>query len=394
MRVSVSKRSEYLVFRVKNSPYWQVRFWDFEKSKEACRRSTGVLLTKSKALAEKVARQLLQAGVLTATDTLDTGFISYLENFWSPSGDYVRQAQAVKSKPLSLAYIKTNQGDIRLHIATYPPFKKMRLSDVTTGDLERWQLWAREIHSITGSRANHCLKLIRVAMAQAAKRGDIPIDPSKAVSRAAETSREKGILTRTEAGLVCALPMDDPRRLLAVLLGLRCGMRRGEVRGLQWGDIGDGLIHIRHNFIDKEGIKAPKCGSTRTVPYGPEVSACLEAVRKICRHIGPESFVLESPLTDGNPVDDEFFNKALVKILESIDIPAEEQRRRNITPHSLRHSFISLGRLAGIPDIEIQEMAGHKNIAQTNHYTHVAQVIDYKAARKKLAGVLKNKKGA
>jgi integrase len=290
-------------------------------------------------------------------------------------------------------------GDIRLHIATYPPFEKMRLADVTTGDLERWQLWAREQHDITGNRVNCCLKLMKIALLQAAKRGDRQTDPSKAVSIAAESPKEKGILTQTEAGAVCALSLEDPRRLLPVLLGLCCGMRRGEVRGLQWQDIQDGIINIRHNWIDGEGLKVPKCGSSRKVPYGATVAACLNAVRVTARHVAPEAFVLESLHIDGEPVSANFFRLALADVLERIGITAgrpktetedeipNEQKRRNLTYHGLRHSFISLARLAGVNDLTVQTLAGHSNLSMTDHYTHAAQAIDFTAAREKLAGV-------
>ncbi|WP_162510903.1 hypothetical protein, partial [Treponema endosymbiont of Eucomonympha sp.] len=75
MRISVSRHSEYCVFRRQNSSCWYAKFWDYEKSAWACRRSTGVPLGNPKATAEKAARQLLTAGVLTERDTSDSGFI-------------------------------------------------------------------------------------------------------------------------------------------------------------------------------------------------------------------------------------------------------------------------------------------------------------------------------
>ncbi|MDR2210329.1 MAG: tyrosine-type recombinase/integrase [Spirochaetaceae bacterium] len=49
-----------------------------------------------------------------------------------------------------------------------------------------------------------------------------------------------------------------------------------------------------------------------------------------------------------------------------------EQLRRNISFHSCRHSFITLGRQAGIPDLEIQALAGHKSGAIMERYSHAA----------------------
>jgi hypothetical protein len=239
--ISVSRHSEYCIFKVSNSPFWQANFWDFEKRAWACRRSTGVLLEKPKAQAEKIARQLLTAGVLTSADGPDVGFIDYLNGFWQDDGEYVRRAKEVKEKPISARYVKNCQGDIRLHLSPYTPFKKIRISEITTGHIERWELWAKETHGISGSRVNACLKLIKVALGQAAKLGYISKNPALGVDKAAYAQKVKGILSQAEAAAVCALPLDNPRRQLAVLMGLCCGMRRGEIRGLQWGDIQDGL---------------------------------------------------------------------------------------------------------------------------------------------------------
>jgi integrase len=88
------------------------------------------------------------------------------------------------------------------------------------------------------------------------------------MGKAVEAPREKGILTPDEVTRLISAPIADPRHRLVVLLGCLCGVRMGEVRGLQWGDIKDGLIHIRHNWINGEGIKAPKCkgGAARENP--------------------------------------------------------------------------------------------------------------------------------
>ena len=61
-----------------------------------------------------------------------------------------------------------------------------------------------------------------------------------------------------------------------------------------------------------------------------------------------------------------------------------EQGRRNLTFHGLRHTFITLGRLAGITDIEIRALARHKSVAMMERYSHAAQVLDFAAAREKL----------
>jgi integrase len=79
-----------------------------------------------------------------------------------------------------------------------------------------------------------------------------------------------------------------------------------------------------------------------------------------------------------------FFRNAIKRELESINITYSEQKERNISFHSLRHSFITLGRLDGISDLEIQAIAGHSTRRMMEHYSHAEKVIDFNAMRNKL----------
>jgi integrase len=91
-----------------------------------------------------------------------------------------------------------------------------------------------------------------------------------------------------------------------------------------------------------------------------------------------------------------FFRNTLRRELEGIGITAgkkatkntpavpNEQKKRNLTFHSLRHSFITLGRLDGISDLEIQAVAGHSTRRMMEHYSHAEKVIDFMAMRDKL----------
>jgi hypothetical protein len=61
-----------------------------------------------------------------------------------------------------------------------------------------------------------------------------------------------------------------------------------------------------------------------------------------------------------------------------------QQKKRNLASHSLMHTFVTLARLAGIPDIEIRALSGHKDAAVMGKYFHVSHVIDSDEARKKI----------
>jgi integrase len=71
-----------------------------------------------------------------------------------------------------------------------------------------------------------------------------------------------------------------------------------------------------------------------------------------------------------------YFRNALIAELEGIGISREEKARRNLTFHGLRHTFVSLGRLAGLNDFAIQGLAGHKCSQSMNKYSHARKVVD------------------
>ncbi|MDR1252125.1 MAG: site-specific integrase, partial [Treponema sp.] len=260
-------------------PVWYVRFWNETARRYAVTRSTGVPVEgkrQHRYEAEETARKMLPRIQFAPPPAAKT-FIQYLEEFWEPDSPYIREAALVKKRPLSAYYIHMNHEDVRRHIASFPPFQGITLQRLTPALIRDWLTWMAG-KGLSGHRINHVLLGMRVAVRYAVAWEELNRDPFRAIGEAAETPREKGILTPDEIARLIAAPMSDPRYRLAVLLGALCGMRMGEVRGLQWGDIEDSLIRIRHNWIDGEGMKAPKCkGGTvrknpRTVPLPSSIA--------------------------------------------------------------------------------------------------------------------------
>jgi integrase len=332
-------------------------------------------------------------------EVADQPFLSYLEDFWKPSSPYVKECAAIKKKPLSAYYVHQNATNVKLHVKPCPKLNKITLRELTAGLIRDWMAWAAD-NGLSSRTINSVLSTMRVAVHYAVDREELDRDPFRTIKEATDIPKEKGVLTFAErTKLINAKPTDQLSRL-AVLLGLLCGMRRGEVRGLKWGDLDDGLINLTHNFVEMDGLKKPKCGKIRTVPYLAVVEKAFEDVRKIAIRPAPDSYVFESIERPGAPMGETFFRNALRRELEGIGISAgnksiadtpavpNEQKRRNLTFHSLRHSFITLGRLDGISDIEIQAVAGHSSRIMMEHYSHAEKVIDFKAMREKLDKVV------
>jgi integrase len=376
---------------------WYVRFWNEKEKKYTLTRSTGILAEgkkERKREAELKAKEILSK-IRFETDAADRPLLSYLEDFWKPDSPYVKEQANLRKKPLSAYYVHQNAVNVRLHIKPFVKFKEITLRELTAGFIKDWMSWMAD-NSHSGRTINSVLSTMRVAVNYAVELEELDRSPFRNIKEAADNPKEKGVLTFAERRKLINARVTDPLSRLAVLLGLLCGMRRGEVRGLKWGDVNNGLIELTHNYVNVEGLKKPKRGKTRTVPYPAIVETAFKAVYKMAKQPASDTYVFENFDRPGKPMGETFFRNAIKRELEAIGITARkeatknnlavpnEQKRRNLTFHSLRHTFITLGRLDGISDLEIQAVAGHSTRRMMEHYTHVGNVIDFKVMREKL----------
>lgn len=134
------------------------------------------------------------------------------------------------------------------------------------------------------------------------------------------------------------------------------------------------LVGITQNEIDftKGIIKVLGKGKKeRLVFFGKRVSFILKKYNLVRKQ-----FLAENP--DGNKT--QFFIKENGKSLKTVDIwyiikklAQKLPVKRNITPHSLRHSFGTHLLDEGADIRSVQELLGHKNLSTTQIYTHVSK---------------------
>ncbi|MCL2765505.1 MAG: tyrosine-type recombinase/integrase [Treponema sp.] len=383
-------RSSFSLFKKKtgNGLMWYVRFWNEKANDYTIFRSTGILVEgkrERRKEAEQKAQEMLSE-IRLDMEAVDRPLITYLEEFWKPDSPYVKECANIKKKPLSTYYVHQNSVNVRLHIKPCPLFNKITLRKLTAGLIKDWMSWCID-QKMSGRKINSVLSSMRVAVHYAVEREELDKNPFRNIKPVTETPKEKGVLTFAERMKLLNTIPPDPLSRLAVLLGLLCGMRMGEVRGLHWSDIDNGLIHLTHNFVHMEGLKKPKRGKTRTVPYPAIIEKVFEEVREIAISPATNNYIFESIKCPGQPMFEIFFKNALRRELSNISISLDEQKKRNITFHSLRHSFITLSRLDGISDLEIQAVAGHSSRRMMEHYTHADKVIDFTAVREKMGRV-------
>jgi len=153
----------------------------------------------------------------------------------------------------------------------------------------------------------------------------------------------------------------------AILLGLRAGLRVGEVSGLEWGDVDFDAktLTVRRTIAD--GIAGPtKGGGERTIPLSGELEAALKAHRTVMAAASLKAgrtMRCVFSVTDGEPASREWIRINFRKALKAAEIPA-------IHFHSLRHSFGSHLVETGAPLSTVRDLLGHSSLMMTDRYVH------------------------
>lgn len=187
----------------------------------------------------------------------------------------------------------------------------------------------------------------------------------KSVKAIGEQAEEKMPLTKEQEKAL----LDKARGTklyLFVLLGLNCGLRRGELLGLQWGDIDfdTGMLNVERSIAptkERNGgevntdlkTKAAK----RTIPLPWSVVEELRAERSRAESV----YVVHNRGNNYMGLTDMSYHwENIVK-----DLPFY------VTPHIMRHTRITRWFEQGLDVKEVQYLAGHSNTKMTlDVYTH------------------------
>jgi integrase len=368
---------------------WYARFWN-EKEVRYHSKSLGVPVEGKKERRQEAAEKALKMAADIEAKTAESQTINspasvplleYVENFWRKDGKYVKEKALLENKPLSKNYIDGNHGDIKLRIKPFPGFTGITIEGLKKTTIHEWKLWMAE-NGESGRMINKAMQTLKVAVNHAFSLDIIAQNPFSGISRARYNEKQRGILTPAEIKTLVDTPITDPRSRLAIYLPLYCSMRMGEVRGLQWSDISDGIIHIRHNWQEGEGLKKCKCGSEGYVPMPRLVAELINKVYNIAPLTGSEDFVMANK--PYHPICREYLWEALRNELSTIGINEQQRKERNIVYHSLRHSFVTACRIAGLSDFETMTLSRHKDIKMLERYSHGKEAIDIKAVGAKL----------
>lgn len=173
-----------------------------------------------------------------------------------------------------------------------------------------------------------------------------------------------GVLSAAEVDRLLSVPVGNDRisvRDKAMLeLMYSTGLRVSEVAGLQLED-----LHFDEGYLRCIG----KGMKERIIPFGGKASDSLQRYLVEFRDKFPkEEYERAVFLTYRGT---KFSRKGIWKSIKKYALSAGITK--NVSPHTLRHSFASHLLANGAPLRVIQEMLGHSDISTTQIYTHVDQ---------------------
>ena len=170
-------------------------------------------------------------------------------------------------------------------------------------------------------------------------------------------------------------------------LALATGMRRGELLGLQWGDMdwASGILRVERQVIEPEGggfeFQTPKTDyGRRAIQLEPglvgrmrQQLTLVELTRIFARGKWQEHNLI-FPSTVGTPINGYTLSKEFHRLCQAAGTPA-------IRLHDLRHTAASLMLNHGIPLIVVSRILGHSKPSITmDIYGHLLPGIQAGAA--------------
>lgn len=267
----------------------------------------------------------------------------------------------------------------RIEQAILPTFADARLVDVTPDDVREWR--AGLIRTRTTHYAEQSYDRLRALMNWAVQVGRITESPCQVPeSKRTSTKSDGGRGQRVSPEMIAAIASRmEPGERLAVMLSAWCGLRQGEVLGLQAEHVlvspgGRVDLNVESQLISKGGRRTDttKSGKRRRVPV--PVGALADAVVKRRKEARREAEGWMIPGLDGGSMSASTFYRHWVAACAAerahrVEVEAEEIVPEGLRFHDVRHSALSM--FADVASLtEVQALAGHSDAATTATYTH------------------------
>ena len=255
------------------------------------------------------------------------------------------------------AYSDNTVGAYMNDLNKYEEFLKKDILESDTEDLEKYLKYIKNLESTTVA---HKITSIKSYFNYNIKRGIVSVNPADKVSRPKLTKHLPEYLTEEEVGKLLDVEVKSPydyRNKTILELLYSSGIRISELVNIKTPNYGSEECLIR---IMGKGSKE------RIVPLGDYAVNIMNDYMNNYR-----------PLINKKHTDYVFINNRGDKISRQFIFKVIKKEalkkgiKKDISPHTLRHTFATHLLKNGADLRIIQELLGHENISTTQIYTHV-----------------------
>ena len=255
------------------------------------------------------------------------------------------------------AYSDNTVGAYMNDLNKYEEFLKKDILESNTEDLEKYLKYIKNLESTTVA---HKITSIRSYFNYNIKRGIVSVNPADKVSRPKLTKHLPEYLTEEEVGKLLDVEVKSPydyRNKTILELLYSSGIRISE------------LVNIKTSNYDSEEclIRIMGKGSKeRIVPLG---DYAVNIMNDYMNNYRPLINKKHTDYVFVNNRGDKISRQFIFKVIKKEAL--KKGIKKDISPHTLRHTFATHLLKNGADLRIIQELLGHENISTTQIYTHV-----------------------
>ena len=279
----------------------------------------------SKTSAKEVLRKLEQdyeKKKFQLFDVQDISFKEYAKEYLKYSR-YTKALNSYKRDKTSMDCLLSFFGDISI-------------SKITPHLIERYKM--ERISQVAPRTVNIELSCLSHMFNKAIEWQKLKDTPFKGIKLFSYEKKPPRFLTKEEVPKLLDSASDQLKPILIFMLNT--GIREGERTRLQWEHID---FERKRILIHSSMVKM-----YRTVPMGKSVEKVLRGLEKSSDYVFTNS--------DGSPQ---------LKIRKALSTACRNAGLKNVTPHTLRHTFASHLVMSGVDLNTVKTLLGHSNISTT-----------------------------
>ena len=270
-------------------------------------------------------------------------FKTYAHNFFAEDGVYFGD----RIKKLSPGTMKNYEIMLRRYVI--PFFGDFSLSDINYLDLKKFRMTLID-KGLSSSYIVNTMMCLKLVLDVAFREGKISFQPFSRLEYISVEKKDRDAFTLQEVQILYQRFEDREKK--AVLFLALTGLRISEAKGVTLDDIkkhpsGFDYIDLKRQWYNNE-YRPLKTGDSRQVPIIPELKEMLFTDDQRC----------------------EKYRQSFYRTFKKETSDFEEKNVRGLTPHSLRHFFITKTKSDGVKDTKVETIAGHSLKGIVEVYTN------------------------